>query len=113
MRRVPGGVAAALAIEVTHHRTAFIATRPVIAGVIICIRKERRAVGHGARQNVVPVRLVAPAKHAIAVLIESRASDDVGAQVQLVNVLSDELTGGIVPGAVADSAARVGSSTIR
>ncbi len=60
MRRVPGGVAAALAIEVTHHRATLTAARPVIAGVIIGIRKERRAVDHGARQNVVPVRLYPP-----------------------------------------------------
>ena len=45
------------------------AARPVIAGVIIGIRKERRAVGHGTSQNIVPVRLVAPAKHAIAVFL--------------------------------------------
>ena len=81
MCRVPGGVTAALAIEVTKHRATLAAARPVVAGVIVSIGEECRAVGHDASENIVPVCRVAPTKYAIAIIIERSASDDIGSQV--------------------------------
>jgi len=108
MCRVPGGVTAALAIEVTKHRATLAAARPVVAGVIVSIGEECRAVGHDASENIVPVCRVAPTKYAIAILIERSASDDIGAQVQVINIFCDKLTGSIVPRPVADPTTRVG-----
>ena len=94
-----------------HLGAAFAAAGPVVAGVVRVVREIGRSVGHGAGEDIVFVRLIASRVDAVAVLIESGAREHVGADMELVQVLGNQVTVGVVPGALADTAAGIGAAT--
>jgi hypothetical protein len=111
MRRIPRSVATTLAIKVTETCATLIATCPVVASMVSIIWEECRAVGHNTRKNVVPVHWVASTPHAITILIKRCSSDDVGVQMQLINIYRNEFSSSVVPRSITDSATRVRPAT--
>ncbi len=109
MSGVPRGVAAPVPVVVADLRATFAVfrTRPVTAGMVAFLpRKVGCAVVLGTCEDVVSIWLVtAPVDH-VAVFIQRCAFDDVGAQVQLVEVVGDQIAACVIPGAFADPVAR-------
>lgn len=68
MGRVPGSVAAAVAIMVTDHGTAGVAAGPVITGAVLAGWK-RSAEGIRSSEDVMPIGLVAAAVHNVSALV--------------------------------------------
>src|SRR6185369_2503356 len=90
------------AVVVAKHRRAFAALRPVAAGAVFA-RGERRAVGLGAGENVVGVRVVAAPVHRRAFLGQRGLLVEVRVGVQVGDALRDHLALGVLPGALADA----------
>ena len=104
MRRIPRGIAPTMTIMVAHHGAAFVVAGPVAAGMFTFFPGEIGcAVSFGTCQDVVLIRLVAPAFNQHAILIKWRPLDQVWTDVQLVQVTGDQIALGIVPGSLANS----------
>src|SRR4051812_46190021 len=113
MRRVPGGVVAAIAVHMADHGVDVVVAvgGPVTAGMVVGTG-DGTAEGIGAGQHVMLVRLVAAAGNAHAFLVQRRTLVDVVAvardvAMQVGDVHRDDFALGIVPGAIADAVARV------
>src|SRR4029077_516389 len=111
VRAVPGFrglvVAKTPAIGMAQHCRALRARRPVLAGAIVRAG-ERGTVRLRAREDVMPVRLVADAVVDVALLAECRLLGEiVGGAVQVSDVLGDHDALGILPGSLADAVARI------
>ena len=100
---IPRGIAPAMTIMVAHHSAAFVVAGPVAAGMLTFFPGEIGcAVSFGTRQDVMLIGLVAPALDQHAIFVEPRALDQVWTDVQLIQVISDQITLGIMPGTLAN-----------
>src|SRR5262249_47623852 len=110
MRRVPGPrrlvVAQALPVVMAEHRRPLAALRPVAAGPILSGR-ERGAVRLPARQDVVHVGRIAPPTDRVTLRGERRLLGDVVLSVQVGEILGDDDSLGVLPGAGAKAVAGV------
>src|SRR5690606_9667049 len=86
---------------------ALAALRPVAAGHVLVARRERRAVGLRAGQDIVLVRAALARLDGIALLVERGFRVDVRIVVQVFDILGDRDALRILPRALADAVARV------
>lgn len=112
MGGVPRGIAAAVPVMVSDLGAAFARAGPIAARVVRCVSgKIGCAVSHRAGQNVMLVALVITPHHAIAVLVQGGSQDDIGIQMELIEIAGDQFPLWIVPGANSDPGAR-GDTTL-
>src|SRR5712672_2416278 len=116
MRRDPGllvhGVGDAFTVGVAQHGAAEGAARPVVASQVE-IARESLAFQVGARQHVMHVGRVAAQFNGIALFIHNiRAGDLVVVAVQIGDAGGDDSALGILPGAVADTVARIDGAAL-
>src|SRR5690606_6708177 len=101
---VPGSEATAPPIKMPDHGAALGAAGPVAASTVLAGRKGR-AIGPGAREDIVLVRCVAPCIDTLAVFVQAGFAADSVAQMKVGQVFSDHHAFGVIPGALADSGA--------
>lgn len=106
VRRVPRGVAAAVAVVMADLGAALAITRPAVACVIDIVGGVSRSVFPSARQHVVLIRGIAAALHRIATFVQGGPLNDIRADVKFIEDGCDQLAKGILPGADPDSVSR-------
>src|SRR5450631_4348270 len=110
MRGIPGfrGVVVAQsdAVDMTEHRGALRAARPVLAGAVVGPRKSG-AVGLRSRQRVMAVRGIAATVDDIALLGKRGLLGEIVGGVQLGDILRDHDALGVLPRPLADAVTRI------
>src|SRR3990172_2591760 len=107
MRGVPRRVAAAMPVMMSDLRATVAGAGPVAARMVFRVGREiGRTVFHRAGENIVLVGGVTAPFHAVAVFVQSGSQDDVGVQMELIEIAGDQLSLRVVPGAGTDPAAR-------
>src|SRR5690348_1969966 len=110
MRRVPRTsdlvVGQTFAVSMAEHGGSLRAARPILAGVVLAVRKSG-AVRLRTRQHVMAVGLVAAAIVDLALFRERRLFGEMVGAVQFGYVLRDHDTFGVLPRAFSDAVARI------
>ena len=105
MRGIPGNIAAAGAVVMTHLRAAFAFARPVLAGVV-CTIGEGFSLGCGTSQDVMLIRRIAKPADGVTFFCDSGAFVDeiadagqlCGVAVQIGQALGNAHSLGVKPG---------------
>ena len=105
MRRVPGGIAPAVAIVMSDGRRAFAVRGPVGTGLVTFLPWEiGSAVFLCSGQDVMFIRIIAATVDRGAVFVDRRPVVDVRHDMQLIEIRRDQFTVRVVPRALSDAA---------
>ena len=82
---------------VPYLRTAFAAARPVIACMVLIVGEVCRSVFLCTGQDVMLIRFIVTTFDRSALFVQGRPLENIGADVEIVEVVRNDLVAGIVP----------------